>query len=317
MESLQGAVQAYAAVITSLSSEADDIESAEQQVLSAATSALSGSQQPKLLASNAYIDAVDVDTGQTVYRGLMPGNNLSLFLRSDSSVRISAFDTASMSFGQLSLQTSGSGSSAFDNSLLMLPLSTLNLSVGPSGLPAIVESALGGNPNQADNFIPGVTDLEAVQEGLLSTPSLVNTTGVIASVPLLGEAQAIMLIGSTTNTAQQTAYVATGSYGLAIVDASDYQSPTVLAQMQLTGTATDVAVDATLGLAAVATGSGGLDIIDVSNPTSPMLVSASESMPPRSRSWMGSPMPMMQALWMRSISRPVTSCKYSLPGEQR
>ena len=126
-----------------------------------------------------------------------------------------------------------------------------------------------------------------------------------------------MLIGSTTNTAQQTAYVATGSYGLAIVDASDYQSPTVLAQMQLTGTATDVAVDATLGLAAVATGSGGLDIIDVSNPTSPMLVSASESMPPRSRSWMGSPMPMMQALWMRSISRPVTSCKYSLPGEQR
>ena len=49
-------------------------------------------------------------------------------------------------------------------------------------------------------------------------------TGVIASLQLLGEARAITLAGSTSNGAQ-TAYVATGSYGLAIVNASRSTSP--------------------------------------------------------------------------------------------
>jgi hypothetical protein len=66
--------------------------------------------------------------------------------------------------------------------------------------------------------------------------------------------------------------VATGSYGLAIVDASNFQSPVVLSQLALGGNATDVAVDTALGLAAVADGSGGLQIVNVADPTKPKLV---------------------------------------------
>ena len=58
--------------------------------------------------------------------------------------------------------------------------------------------------------------------------------------------------GSTTNSQQQIAYVALGSRGLAIVDASQFQMPILLGQLDLPGDATDVAVDSSLGVAAVA-----------------------------------------------------------------
>jgi len=52
---------------------------------------------------------------------------------------------------------------------------------------------------------------------------------------------------------------------------SNSRSPKILGQIQLSGTATDVGVDATLQLAAVATGAGGLEIVSVADPTVPKL----------------------------------------------
>ena len=48
-------------------------------------------------------------------------------------------------------------------------------------------------------------------------------------LPLQGEAQSVVLAGSLINSSQQTAYITTGSYGLAIVDTSNFKSPVVLA----------------------------------------------------------------------------------------
>jgi hypothetical protein len=141
------------------------------------------------------------------------------------------------------------------------------------GLTPTEAFVVGVSNSIADNLVPGVTDLAALQEGLVSASSLVTTTGVVASLPLHGKAQGIVLAGSTTNTATLTAYIATGSYGLAIVDVSHFQSPTVLSQVQLpSGTATGVAVDTALDLAAVADGTGGLKIIDIADPTNPQPV---------------------------------------------
>ncbi len=66
--------------------------------------------------------------------------------------------------------------------------------------------------------------------------------------------------------------MATGNYGLAIVDAETAKSPLIFSQLQLNGTATDVSVDNGLGLAAVATGSGGLQIVNITDPRNPRLV---------------------------------------------
>ena len=118
----------------------------------------------------------------------------------------------------------------------------------------------------------GVTDLAALQEGLVGDSSTATTTGVVASVALQGEARSIVIAGSTTDTSQQTAYMATGTYGLGIIDVSNDHSPTILSQMQLDGTATDVGVDPNLQLAAIADGPSGLVIVDVSKPISPVLV---------------------------------------------
>jgi hypothetical protein len=79
-----------------------------------------------------------------------------------------------------------------------------------------------------------------------------------------------VLQGSSLDPAGQTGYVATGSYGLAIVNASSFQKPVVLGQIQLGGNSTDVAVDTKLQIAAVATGTA-LQLVDVSDPMTPKL----------------------------------------------
>ena len=85
------------------------------------------------------------------------------------------------------------------------------------GIPDIGDYVLGINPTSSQQLVPGISNIAALQDGLVGNSYLLNTTGIVASLPLQGEAQAVVLVGSTTNTAQQTAYVATGSYGLAIV----------------------------------------------------------------------------------------------------
>jgi len=125
------------------------------------------------------------------------------------------------------------------------------------GLPDAVKAILGLNPTgPMDQIVKGMTDLEALDEGLNATStSLTTTTGIVASVPLQGEAKAVALAGSTNGSNQQTAYVATGSYGLAILDATNAKNPVLLSQLKLSGNAVDVAVDSSLKIAAVATGS--------------------------------------------------------------
>ncbi len=88
-------------------------------------------------------------------------------------------------------------------------------------------------------------------------------------MPLEGEAREVIVKGSTLNAEEQTAYVATGSHGLAIVDASQFDNPIVLGQLDLSGDATDVAVDANLLIAAIASNSGWLQLVDVSDPMLP------------------------------------------------
>ena len=98
-------------------------------------------------------------------------------------------------------------------------------------------------------------------------------TAVIAQLPLQGDAEAVTITGFVleTDQAQTAAYVATGFFGLAIVDASQFQNPVVLGQLALPGDSVDVSVDSNLQIAAVASGNS-LNLIDVSNPTRPTLI---------------------------------------------
>ncbi|HUY88576.1 MAG TPA: DUF4214 domain-containing protein, partial [Pirellulales bacterium] len=141
------------------------------------------------------------------------------------------------------------------------------------GLVDLAEDVVGTDPHKYSTAGDGISDLAAVQEGLNPLGNYPVNTGLVASLSLNGEAQAVTLAGSTVNAQQQIAYVATGTYGLAIVDASQFTKPMLLGQLPLPGgDATSVSVDTNLEVAAVADGAGGLDMIDVSNPAAPRLL---------------------------------------------
>ena len=100
---------------------------------------------------------------------------------------------------------------------------------------------------------------------------LLSPQELFPHLPLLGESRGIVVESTEFSTLQQTAYVATGSYGLAIVDASQFNNPIILNQLDLPGNNVDVAIDTNLLIAVVAGQTGGLHFIDVSDPILPTL----------------------------------------------
>ncbi|MBC6418292.1 MAG: FG-GAP repeat protein, partial [Prochloron sp. SP5CPC1] len=140
------------------------------------------------------------------------------------------------------------------------------------GLPDDVEFAIGSSPNSLDTDKDGIDDFQEIQQGLDPLTDVGFPTGIIASLPLQGEAKAVVVEGNIGSESGQTAYVATGSHGLAIIDATKFNNPIVQGQLSLPGDATDVAVDTKLKIAAVATNRGGLQIVDISDPMVPTLI---------------------------------------------
>ncbi|MCJ8281556.1 MAG: hypothetical protein MJK14_17270, partial [Rivularia sp. ALOHA_DT_140] len=139
------------------------------------------------------------------------------------------------------------------------------------GLPDDIELAIGTSPEKADTDDDGILDFTEIEQGLDPLGGRAFPTGIIASLELEGEAKEVVVKGSSQNANDQTAYIATGSHGLAIVNASQFNNPIVLGQLDLPGDATDVAVDTNLSIAAVATNTGGLQLVDVSNTMLPEL----------------------------------------------
>jgi Bacterial Ig-like domain/Bacterial pre-peptidase C-terminal domain/SdrD B-like domain/Bacterial Ig domain/LVIVD repeat len=132
------------------------------------------------------------------------------------------------------------------------------------GLPDLGEIAIGTSPATADTDKDGISDAAEIEQGLDPLDDRGFPTGIIGSLSLAGEAHEVIVEGTT-------AYVATGTSGLAIVDVSRFNKPILLSQIDLPGVATDVAASLELGLVAVATGDGGLQIIDVTAPTQPLV----------------------------------------------
>jgi len=140
------------------------------------------------------------------------------------------------------------------------------------GVPDVLEQVYGSSPSKYDSDGDGIGDLAEIQQGLDPLGGRPFATGIIASLPLAGEAKEVVLEGSILDNQQQTAYLALGSRGLGIVNASQFRMPILLGQLDLPGDATDVAVDSNLRIAAVAGNVGGLHLVNASNPAQPILL---------------------------------------------
>ena len=140
------------------------------------------------------------------------------------------------------------------------------------GIPDQGEFALGSDPTKRDSDGDGLTDDSELAQGLDLLDGRPVATGILGIVRPQGETREVIIAGSLASGDQRTAYLATGSYGLAIVDMSRPQQPILQGQLDLPGDATDVAVDERLGIAVVASNAGGLHFVDVNDPTRPFLI---------------------------------------------
>ncbi|WP_372899244.1 leishmanolysin-related zinc metalloendopeptidase, partial [Stieleria sp.] len=193
-----------------------------------------------------------------------------VFLASNTPYRQWVYEVATGKIGVSDFITPESGVS-FEMPVIILGPPT-GRDLDNDGLDEYVEFIVGTSDTLVDTDHDGISDAAEIAQGLDPLTGRSLTTGVVASMSLQGAATEIALVGSVISGTQQTAYIATGDFGLAVIDASRFLSPILLSQLDLPGFATDVAVDATRNLAVLATGFAGLQIVDVAAATSPTLL---------------------------------------------
>ncbi|MCA9156158.1 MAG: hypothetical protein KDA38_15305, partial [Planctomycetales bacterium] len=139
------------------------------------------------------------------------------------------------------------------------------------GLADLAERIVGTAIDRVDTDGDGIADFAELEQGLNPLGNRPFATGMVGSLPLNGEAREIVIEGGLANDQSQTAYLATGSFGLAIVDVSRFQQPLLISEIDLPGSNVDVSVDSRLGIAVVAS-DVGLHVVDVSMPSEPQLL---------------------------------------------
>src|SRR5262249_9485208 len=132
------------------------------------------------------------------------------------------------------------------------------------GLPGDIEGIIGLNAQASDTDHDGIDDFAEIDLGLDPFGGSAFPTGVISTLPRLGSAMSV-------TAESDTAYVATGAYGMAIVDVAHPALPIVLGQIDLGGNAVDVAVDPARSIAVVAAATS-LHVVNLADPMVPTLI---------------------------------------------
>lgn len=220
-----------------------------------------------------YGAAVDIETGEIIRFSFASGEQWDIILQPETTYQMYFMDPASGFVSTNLLDTGLAGQSLIpdgngENGWTAPILLPDNSEIQVNGLTEIQSLIVGANPNIVDSLLPGtgINDLQALLSGTAETPLILNQSGPIASVDLLGEANAVALSGGGNNGAGLTAFVATGDYGFAIVDVSNPQAPVILNQIELVGTATSIVASDDGRTVAIGLGDGGVVVYDTSNP---------------------------------------------------
>ena len=192
-----------------------------------------------------------------VERGrLQPGAPLKLITRPDMPYRLDILNPAGLSVASR-LFVSGPTGSRFD----LAPILSRPVDQSPDadgdGLTDLVEGIVGTGPSRPDTDGDGRSDGAEVQADTNPLDNMAAITGVTGTLPLPEVAKDVCLDGNR-------ALVALGAAGLAVVDVSRVDSPTIIARVDTPGDARRVACDRTF--VAVADGTAGLAIVDISDP---------------------------------------------------
>jgi Bacterial Ig-like domain/Bacterial Ig domain/LVIVD repeat len=135
------------------------------------------------------------------------------------------------------------------------------------GLPDDVEFAIGTSIDVVDSDGDGVDDFAEIALGNNPLDGVATPTGVISGLPLPGEAWDIAITDNT-------ALIATGDHGLAVVDITNPIKPILVSAKDLSGFIVSVAVDQSRALAALASDliNPGLHIVSIADPANVQLL---------------------------------------------
>ncbi|MFO1317985.1 MAG: Ig-like domain-containing protein [Burkholderiales bacterium] len=216
--------------------------------------------------------------GNVVYRGAydaLSGN--PLFLAAGNGYTVEMASIQAGAYGMQSLFVDAGRTeirNAFTaSSLRFVPMvRDLSIDSDGDGVSDAAEAVFGTHPARADSDGDGVSDLAELRAQTDPQGGRTMPIGVVGSLPMSGEANALAFIESTGTDASRWLMVAAGTAGVGIVDVSSPATPRAVSNLRLAGSAVDVAVDAALRVAAVASQQGGLHLIDVSQPLAPRLV---------------------------------------------
>jgi hypothetical protein len=217
------------------------------------------------LQPNDYV-VVKIGNGIPLRTRTDDAGQFSLFLPPDQNYAMTIFDPTTGRVAHSAGTTPHSGQSINVGQGLVFNAST-QIDSDQDGLADDIELVIGTNPGKKDSDGDGLRDSAAIQNGLDANAHRTYPTGIVASLPLAGEANDIVIASSS-----HLAYVATGSAGLAVVNVRQFDKPIVLGQLDLPGDAVSVAVDARLNIAAVASGPAGLHLVNVADPANPILL---------------------------------------------
>jgi hypothetical protein len=131
------------------------------------------------------------------------------------------------------------------------------------GLTDAMERIIGTNPNQADTDGDGIPDGLEVLNGRNPLDGMITVLGPVAALGTPGSPQEITVV-------DDTAVIADGAAGLALVRVSDPLRPLLLNRVNLRGPAQYVAGEG--GFVAVAQGLAGVAVVDIRNPSRPVVV---------------------------------------------
>lgn len=221
---------------------------------------------------NHYYAVYNVLTGAVEQRGISK-NGIALediALAANGFYQLILFQPETKWVGSTSFMTGSDGSRVSVKDVLISDFDSID--TDSDGLGDVAELVIGSDDSKVDTDGDGISDLAELEQGLDPLGGFGFPTGIIASLPLPGEATSVVVEGSTSDARRQTAYVTTRYYGLATVDASQFDNPILLGRLELSGEMTDVAVDSNLQIAAVASRYGGLHLVNVSDPMLPKLL---------------------------------------------
>ena len=141
--------------------------------------------------------------------------NFEVFLPPDTRYDITVFDplTGLVAHGQGVTPQSGLRAD-LTGSLTFKPSTSPD--TDEDGLPDDIEYAIGTSGVRKDSDRDGLDGFTEIRQGLDPLGGLNIPVGIVSAAALQGSATAVAVAGSTTDPSQLTAYVATGSAGLAI-----------------------------------------------------------------------------------------------------